>query len=246
MRIYAIGDIHGQLDKLRAAHERIAADRARMAERMAPVVHLGDLVDRGPDSKRVIEFLIRGLESHEPWIVLKGNHDQAFAIQLGLPEARDLPYRAWISGAWGGRETAFSYGLDPDQGSIWRFEDRAREALRQAVPEAHKQFLATLPTYHETDDLIFVHAGIRPGLKLSEQIEEDLIWIRGDFLNDTRDHGRLVVHGHTPVDAPMHCGNRINLDTGAGYGRDLTVAVFEGREAWVLADGGDRVPLTPP
>ena len=245
MRIYAIGDIHGHLAKLEAAHERIAADRARTGDRFAPVVHLGDLVDRGPDSRWVIEFLTRGIARHEPWIVLKGNHDQAFAIQLGLPESRNLPYRVWTSEPWGGAETARSYGIDTDAGRLWPTEARARAAVRDAVPSEHRDFLAALPTHHVTEDLILVHAGIRPGLEMSEQIDEDLMWIRGDFLNDPRDHGRLVVHGHTPVKAPEHHGNRVNLDTGAGFGRDLTVAVFEHRDVWVLDPFGERTALKP-
>lgn len=245
MRIYAIGDIHGQLDKLKDVHDRIARDRARTGVPRAPVVHLGDLVDRGPDSKWVIEYLIRGIERHEPWIVLKGNHDQGFANQLGLPQTRELPYRTWISGPWGGRETVMSYGIDPDHGTFWRSEARVRDALRKAVPEEHRRFLQGLPLHHATDDAIFVHAGLRPGLELSEQIEDDLMWIRGEFLNDPRDHGRLVVHGHTPVDLPTHYGNRVNVDTGAGYGRALTVIVLEGRDVWVLDDAAERVPLLP-
>lgn len=245
MRIYAIGDIHGQIDKLQAAHDRIAADRAQTGDRFAPVVHLGDLVDRGPGSRWVIECLIRGIERHEPWIVLKGNHDQAFATQLGLPGTRDLAFRTWVTEPWGGRETARSYGIDTTRGLAWASQTRARRQLRNAVPEEHQRFLDGLPTSHLTDDLIFVHAGIRPGLTMSEQTDDDLMWIRDGFLDDPRNHGRLVVHGHTPVPEAEHRGNRVNLDSGAGYGRALTAAVFEGREVWVLDGDRGRMPLRP-
>ena len=245
MRLYAIGDIHGQLGGLKAAHERIASDREVTGDSDAPVVHLGDLVDRGPDSKGVIDFLINGIERGEPWIVLKGNHDQIFAGQLGVGSGRSLSYHLWAADSMGGRETVRSYGIDHDFQFGWPTESASRRQLRKAVPDAHKEFIETLPLTHETDDLLFVHAGIRPGLKLSEQVEDDLLWIRNDFLGDTRDHGRLVVHGHTPVEHPMHCGNRINLDTGAGYGRALTAAVFEGRDVWVLDPSVGRVALLP-
>lgn len=142
----------------------------------------------------------------------------------------------------GGDMTMESYGVDMGAFSLPRKRHRA---LRAAVPQEHKDFLDGLVLYHETPDLLFVHAGIRPGLALSEQIEDDLLWIRQDFLNDTRDHGRLIIHGHTPVSAPVHCGNRINIDTGAGYDRSLTAAVFERRKAWIL-DDKRRIPLPPP
>ncbi len=246
MRIYALGDIHGYLDKLEDAHARIAVDRARTGDDAAPVVHLGDLVDRGPDSRGVIEFLMRGREKGSPWVVLKGNHDQAFQLQLGAGVGRDMAFGTWMSDTMGGRRTAESYGIDTGFPFRLSTDARMRRALAEAVPDAHKVFLASLQTMHVTEDLVFVHAGIRPGLALSEQNEDDLLWIRRDFLDDTRDHGRLVVHGHTPVETPMHCGNRVNLDTGAGYGRALTAAVFEGRDVWVLDPMGDRVALPAP
>ena len=240
-RVYAIGDIHGQLEMLCGAHSLIAADRARTGDQTAEVVHLGDLVDRGPDSCGVIQYLIEGIERGEPWIVLKGNHDEMFGGQLGVEDSPPVEMWSWASETMGGRETAASYGVEV--GPMSR-NAAARKRLGAAVPEAHKSFLGSLRLTYETDDILCVHAGIRPGLALSEQIEDDLLWIRGDFLNDTRDHGRLVVHGHTPVRAPDHRGNRVNLDTGAGYGRPITTAVFEGRDVWTLGPDG-RTPLLP-
>ncbi|MBT8454754.1 MAG: serine/threonine protein phosphatase [Alphaproteobacteria bacterium] len=241
MRIYAIGDIHGQLEMLEAAHERIADDRARTGDDAAPVVHLGDLVDRGPDSRGVIAYLIDGIAAGQPWIAIKGNHDQMFRDQLRDEPVGRAPFDAWMSANMGGGATMASYGVTPRS---WATSRRQRRELADTVPEAHVAFLDGLPAYHETPHLLFVHAGIRPGLPLSDQIEEDLMWIRYDFLDDPRDHGPLVVHGHTPVDAPMHCGNRVNLDSGAGFGRPLTAAVFEGRDVWVLGPEG-REPLLP-
>ncbi|MEM1064808.1 MAG: metallophosphoesterase family protein [Pseudomonadota bacterium] len=245
MRSYAIGDIHGQLEALRAAHGRIAEDRARSGDDTAPVVHLGDLVDRGPDSAGVIDYLVKGQAGGAPWIVLMGNHDQIFraVLRAGVGQG-DLPdfARAWTSAGMGGLETLSSYGVRP--GFLSRPAQIARDAAA-AVPPGHRAFLEGLPLFHETEGEIFVHAGLRPGLPLYDQIEEDLLWIRGEFLNDIRDHGRLVVHGHTPVEEPMHCGNRVNLDTGAGFGRPLTAAVIEDGAVFVLTNEG-RVPLEAP
>lgn len=241
MRYYAIGDIHGFLGQLEAAHDLIARDRAETGDLTAPVVHLGDLVDRGPDSRGVIDYLIGGQERGEPWKVIAGNHDRVFSHQIGASEQDHTRLSTWTSDVMGGRETAASYGVDI---SSWRSQSANRARLTDAVPDQHISFLRDLDLFVETPDLIFVHAGIRPGLPLSEQIEEDLIWIRRGFLDDTRDHGKLVVHGHTPVEQPMHCGNRVNLDTGAGYGRPITAAVFEDRDCFVLGPEG-RMPLTP-
>lgn len=241
MRYYSIGDIHGQLGMLKDAHERIAADRAACGDAVAPVVHLGDLVDRGPDSRGVIDFLMDGISRDEPWIVLKGNHDRIFETVLDVSEKPAWSFSAWTSSNMGGSETAASYGVSFGP---FTMGERAREKLSAEVPDTHKSFLADLPLFYETDSHIFVHAGIRPGLPLSDQIEEDLLWIRREFHNDTRDHGKLIVHGHTPVDEAMHYGNRVNLDTGAGFGYPITVAVLEGSDVWILEELGRR-PLKP-
>ena len=142
----------------------------------------------------------------------------------------------------GGRETLASYGIDP---SWMASEKRILKEIDKAIPEAHKAFFAALKPVHETEDHILVHAGIRPGLALDEQEESDLLWIRDRFLFDTRDHGKLVIHGHTPVHDVMHCGNRVNIDTGAGFDQALTAVVIEGREVWVLNQDGARAPVTP-
>ncbi len=239
MRIYALGDIHGQLDMLKAAHDRIAADRARTGDADALVVHLGDYADRGPDVRGVLQFLVEGAERGEPWITLMGNHDRMFLDQL--EDAPGAEFQAWTSPGMGGQATAESYGVSLPS---WTFGVGGRRKLRRAVPDAHRTFLAGLPAYHETDHHIFVHAGIRPGLPIHEQINEDLFWIRHEFLDDPRDHGKLIVHGHTQIQKPEHAGNRVNLDTGAGFGRSLTAAVFEDREVWTLEATG-RVPLLP-
>jgi serine/threonine protein phosphatase 1 len=238
MRFYAIGDIHGQLEMLKAAHARITRDREETGDAAAPVVHLGDLIDRGPDSRGVIDFLIEGLSAGAPWIVLRGNHDQLLLDILGGKEENT---ETWLEPRIGGPTTLTSYGVKT---GTFRSRRVILDDLRAAVPEVHRRFLANLPLLHATPDLLFVHAGIRPGVRITLQDPVDLLWIRGEFLENRRDHGPLIVHGHTPVERPEHHGNRVNLDSGAGFGRPLTAAVFEGREAWVLGEAG-RERLAP-
>ncbi len=240
MRIYAVGDIHGQLERLRAAHRRIASDRQTCDDSTAEVIHLGDFCDRGPDTARVIQFLVDGVSVGEPWRMVLGNHDRLFRGFIRNASLRDnLVHRdyTWLSPSMGGGTTLASYGLNKVDGiSI----DRIHAQFLKLIPDSHVEFLDRLEPLVELEELAFVHAGILPGVPLSAQLEDDLVWIRDGFLNDTRDHGKLIVHGHTAIRNATHYGNRVNLDTGAGYCRQLTVAVFEGRECWVLTDAGRK------
>jgi serine/threonine protein phosphatase 1 len=237
MTIYAIGDIHGHLDGLRQAHDRIEADRAREGLGAAPLVHVGDLVDRGPDSAGVVDLLERLVREDPRAVVLKGNHDAMFSEFLAERPGRWSDTR-YLGDNIGGRETVRSYGVDP-AGAARRVHD----ATVAAVPERHRAFLAALPIRHAAGACLFVHAGIRPGVPLDAQDEGDLLWIRDTFLLDTRDHGPLVVHGHTPVADVEHHGNRLAIDTGAAWGGPVTAVAIEGREAWALTRDGRR-PVT--
>lgn len=243
MQTYAIGDIHGHLDKLRAAHALIAADRARHGTD-APIVHVGDLIDRGPDSRGVIDHLMTGRDAGAPWIVLKGNHDRMLTGFLADMAYHDAGVRAelhWFDPRLGGVATLASYGVTASlQGEI-----RAIHAAAvAAVPQAHVAFINQLPLYHLRGQALFVHAGVRPGVDLHDQVEEDLVWIRKGFLDDPRDHGALVVHGHTAIERATHYGNRLDIDSGAAYGGPLSAVLVEGRDAWLLTSEG-RVPLRP-
>jgi serine/threonine protein phosphatase 1 len=243
-RIYGIGDIHGQLDQLNNAHRLIAEDRARVGDDTADIVHVGDLTDRGPASCGVLEYLIAGQADGQPWVVLKGNHDRLFTRFLDDPDWYDPAMNStlhWLDARLGGATTLASYGVDDatEDGRI-----AAHRLAKERVPQAHLDFLEGLPLTHRFGDLFFAHAGVRPGVALADQADVDLIWIRKEFIDDPRDHGALIVHGHTVIDAATHYGNRVNLDGGAAYGRDLVPAVFEGREVWTLTDAG-RVPLVP-
>ena len=258
--IYAIGDTHGQLAQLNHALNLIAADGGDDAE----IVFLGDYTDRGPDSRGVIQTLIDAQAAGRNWHTIKGNHDQMFHDYVVDGNEHDPHVKSdisWVNKRLGGEQTLASYGIrgtphftHPEGGLevlvSYDVDGRTVPAadmlaqVKSAIPQDHIDFLANLPLTHTADELLFVHAGIRPGIPIADQAHADLIWIRDGWLDDTRDHGPLIVHGHTALDHPAHHGNRVNLDGGAGYGRPLVPAVFEGRDVWTLTDKG-RVPLTP-
>jgi serine/threonine protein phosphatase 1 len=259
--LYAIGDIHGQKTMLDQALDLIHADGGDDAQ----IVFLGDYTDRGPDSRAVIETLVAGQVTGRNWTFLRGNHDRMFGrfVRNGIEhDARIKSGAGWLNERLGGPMTLASYGIEgvmhlerePDsyreslvsfEGPDGQMDKAGLQALAAAaVPQTHLDFLESLKLWHETDDLLFVHAGLRPWIALREQDIEDLLWIREPFLDNDHDHGKLVVHGHTALEAPWHFGNRVDLDGGAGYGRPLVPAVFEGRDCWLLTDRG-RVQLVP-
>lgn len=259
--IYAIGDIHGQSQMLDHALALIAADGGPNAR----IVFLGDYTDRGPNSRAVIDTLLAGRDAGRNWVFIKGNHDRLFSnfVRHGIEhDPRVKSGISWLNPRLGGTATLASYGvegvmhfapnrvkgrevLEHFEGSDGWVDKPALQALAlNAVPAAHLDFVDGLPLWHETDDLLFVHAGLRPGRPVEQQDPEDLIWIRDGFLKSDHNFGKLIVHGHTALDYPQHFGNRVDLDGGAGYGDPLVPAVFEGRNCWVLTDQG-RVPLTP-
>lgn len=242
MKTYAIGDIHGHLGLLQDLHGLIAGDMA--ASGPAPIVHIGDLVDRGPNSAGVVEYLRAGIAGGTDWVVLKGNHDRMFAGYLSSLDYHDAGLRrdlSYLHPRLGGAETLASYGVknaaDRPLAPVW-------EEARLAVPQTHRDFLATRPTHYQRGEAFFVHAGIRPGIALANQTEDDLVWIRHEFLDDTRDHGPLIVHGHTAIDTPTHYGNRVNIDSSAAYGGPLSAIVVEGRDVWQITPQG-RMRLAP-
>ena len=236
--LYAIGDVHGQHELLLDALALIALDGGADAQ----VVVIGDLVDRGPDSCGVINTLMEGIAAGRNWTVLMGNHDRLFETFLrtgGITHPKMRPSYTWLSPQLGGLETLASYGVDTSLP-----EAALRAAALEAVPEAQRAFLAGLPLYHESESCLFVHAGLQPRLPLAWQTEDDLIWIRDAFLNHDEPFEKLVIHGHTAIDAPEHKGNRVNIDSGAGFGRALTTVVIEGTDVFTLEEDG-RKPLTP-
>lgn len=233
---YVIGDIHGHLDLLKRAHDLIRVDQALYGT--GPVVHVGDLVDRGPDSRGVVEYLRAGVAAGEDWVVLKGNHDRLLSRFLDDPKWHDpglRPEMGYLHPKIGGGATLVSYGV---RAAADRPLAPVHAEALVAVPAAHRTFLDSRPTMFRWGEAVFVHAGIRPGVALEDQVEQDLVWIRHEFLLDKRDHGALIVHGHTAVDQATHYGNRLNIDSGAAYGGPLSAVVIEGRQGWLLTDQG--------
>jgi serine/threonine protein phosphatase 1 len=242
MRTYAIGDIHGHLDLLHHVHDLITIDMA--AHGPGTTVHIGDLVDRGPNSAGVVGYLAEGIARGEDWVVLKGNHDRMFTLFLDDASAQDPgldPRYTWLHPRLGGAATLGSYGVK-------NAADRPLAPVYAesvvAVPAAHRSFLTARPVFYRTADAIFVHAGIRPGIALPDQSETDLVWIRKGYLDVTTPHEALIVHGHTAIDTPTHYGNRLNIDSSAAYGGPLSAVVIEGADVFLLTRKG-RQRLTP-
>jgi serine/threonine protein phosphatase 1 len=215
-RIYAIGDIHGRLDLLDELLARVDADMDRHPAPDAIRVFLGDYIDRGPDSKRVLDRLINHCEA-QPTVCLMGNHEVFLREFLKNPDTLSI----W-SGC-GGLDTLLSYGLAP---RIAGQQELASDFDR-VLPASHREFLGNLRQYFICGDFFFVHAGVRPGICLTRQSEDDLLWIREDFLLCQDNFGKVVVHGHTPVPKPDVRPNRINIDTGAYATGILTCLVLE-------------------
>ena len=223
VRVYAIGDIHGRADLLTRLHDRIRADAADAPALRKVIVYLGDYVDRGEESSRVIDILLDGPPPGFEAVPLCGNHEE---LMLSfLEDAAMAPM--WMAN--GGTATMYSYGVRFGDAVTTeaRFLAMQRD-FRAALPGRHRDFLRGLAVSHVEGDYLFVHAGILPGRPLREQKREDLLWIREEFLSSTADHGYCVVHGHSIVDEPDERRNRIAIDTGAYFSNRLTCLVLEG------------------
>lgn len=221
-RVYAIGDIHG----MRGALDRLLAmitDDLSGFQGEASLIFLGDYVDRGPDSRAVIDRLIGGNLPGDRHIFLKGNHEE---VMLQVMDGRDDREMGWL--AFGGIETLDSYGID--RVAVRKAGRGVGSALRAAVPDSHRLFLHHLQMEARVGDYLFVHAGIRPGVPLDEQADRDRIWIRETFLHSEEDHGAVVVHGHSISAEPVVRANRIGIDTGCFASGRLTALCLEGSE----------------
>lgn len=231
---YAVGDIHGRADLLARLLDKLRADRAaRATATPALIVFLGDYVDRGPQSREVIDRLIAFRD--EPGFecrFLLGNHEDAMLDYL---DGR-------ISGlGWskhGGDTTLRSYGVTPPAEASRTAWAARRDAFRAAVPAAHRAFLEGLELAVVQDRLLFVHAGIRPGVALEQQEKRDLLWIRSEFLQSERDDRWLVVHGHTPKEEAYAGPGRLCLDSGSYLSGRLTAAVFDGADVALIETHG--------
>lgn len=232
-RLVAIGDIHGCLGLLDRLLEAIDAEIAADAPDDWRIITLGDHTDRGPNSRGVIDRMIER-SADERHLSLRGNHDTGMVDFLTGP----ANHRLFVE--FGGVETAASYGVTLDTSDEERFA-ASRRALIDAVPSTHLEFLTNLNLSATFGDYFFCHAGIRPGVPLDVQVQDDLIWIRKEFLDHEGLHPKLIVHGHTPADQPEILRNRINIDTGAYSTSVLTALVAEGTRKWLLQASEDGV-----
>ncbi len=233
MRVYAIGDVHGRIDLVHQLEARIAADAAAQPERCSNLlVYLGDYVDRGFDSRQVIEHLTGPPPEGFDRVLLLGNHDLWFRTFL----AGEPVGESWLR--FGGDATLLSYGvpLAFDQPEETRLA-AAQAVLASKIPDSHRLLLNALELMLPVGDYLFVHAGIRPGVPLDKQIEHDVLWIREPFLSWSGECGKIIVHGHTVEDEPVLRRNRIGIDTGACFNGNLTCLVLEGDSRRFIATG---------
>lgn len=224
--LYAIGDIHGRSDCLDEAHDRIDRDRAeRGAQDQALEIYIGDYIDRGPDSKGVIDRII-GRSTKVPLVALRGNHEiimESFLRgQTSFEDWRRL----------GGLETILSYGVDA-RDLLAKGGVQPRD-FAERVPVSHLRFISSLSNFHSIGAYCFVHAGLKPGVAIERQSIADLAWIRDDFLRFSGKFGFIVVHGHSPVTGVDFLQNRINIDTGAYMTNRLSVLRIDADGVTVL------------
>jgi serine/threonine protein phosphatase 1 len=226
-RAYVIGDVHGRLDLLNRLLGQIHAEIAERPAKKILLVFLGDLVDRGPSSAQVVERLRTYHADGVRTVFLLGNHEE---VLLRILDGDTSLISSWLQ--FGGAECLRSYGVDPRQ--IQAGDEKVVTILRLAVPAKHVEFLKSFGDTCRFGDYLFVHAGIRPGVVLDQQVQSDLRWIREPFLFDDTNHGCVVVHGHTISAEIEERPNRIGIDTGAYRTGVLTALAIEGEERWYL------------
>ncbi len=222
MRVYAIGDVHGRADLLGRMADLIGDELRTKPVREALTICLGDYIDRGPASAEVLDRLARG-DFPTPLVTLRGNHENIFQHVL----RGSMSLETFFSN--GGDATLRSYGLDPSA-LLRRTGKEIEDALRTAIPLAHRAFLDATRLSVSIGDYFFCHAGARPGVALDRQSPEDLMWIREEFLRSSFDFGKIIIHGHTPVKTPQVRVNGIDIDTKAFASGVLTAVVLEGTE----------------
>jgi serine/threonine protein phosphatase 1 len=227
MRLYVIGDIHGRADLLDQIVEKIRDDVATHREIDCITVTLGDYVDRGPNSRGVIDRLSRN-PFPTRYIGLKGNHEALLEAFLQDPSGADY----WRK--LGGLETMQSYGVPIGELMVGRGYDQAAKALKAAIPPEHVRFLSSLEPFVMIGKYFLCHAGVRPHVPLPRQSIDDLLWIREEFLDSDVMFEKMIIHGHTPHEWPEVRPNRINIDTGAFASGRLTCLVLEEQQEHFL------------
>lgn len=229
-RLYCIGDIHGRLDLLEELHDMIMADAAGF-EGNKGVIYVGDYIDRGSQSKQVLELLIEQPLQGFDAINLLGNHEQAMLDFLANPQYG----AAWLD--FGGQVTLMSYGVGLGRIRMKQQVELLRDELEEKLPQSHVEFLSACREVYVEGSYCFVHAGIRPGVSLGNQVTQDLLWIRDEFIRSEADHGHIVVHGHSITEEVEWHPNRIGIDTGAYNSGMLTALVLEGEQQRLLQTG---------
>lgn len=229
--VYAVGDVHGMIDLLKALVRKILKDAAGFPDFRARIIFLGDFIDRGDHSKGVIDQLIAYSQlTHVDWTFLKGNHEESLLRFLKDPEFGPQ----WL--AYGAAPTFASYGVslpaNRQDSEAW---SATAEALVAAIGPSHMAFLESLSTSYSCGSYFFAHAGVRPGVPLSEQSKNDLLWIRGQFLHDKRNLPAIIVHGHSPDAEPFIDHRRIGVDTGAYATGRLTAVRLMGSGAELIS-----------
>lgn len=227
-RIYAVGDIHGQTALFKALLDRIEADNADRPAMHGLVIILGDFIDRGGGAAALLRGLAQGLSSKHA-LVLKGNHE---ASMVAAWNGNAAAMRGWLS--FGGGATLGGFGVEADEIDP-EDPERMVELVRSVIPRDLIEWAHRLPVHSRIGDYFFVHAGIRPGVKLARQRADDLLWIRDEFLMSDRHHGAMIVHGHTvEEDGPVITPNRIGVDTGAYRTGRLSAVALEGDQRWTI------------
>lgn len=226
--VYAVGDVHGCHRELLALEREIVADAKRL-EGQKLIVMLGDYVNRGPDTARVLDHLLAPAPEGFYRICLCGNHETQMLDYLDGKASRE----SWLG--TGGRATLFSYGIDVEHlASLYGDGDKLDDHIRSAIPAEHVAFMRKLPILAFSERFVFVHAGIRPGMPLLEQADGDLLYIRDEFFEGSARLDRWVVHGHTPVDSLRMQGRRIGVDTGAYRSGRLSAVRIAGKSGKFL------------
>ncbi|MEO6433216.1 MAG: metallophosphoesterase family protein [Sphingomicrobium sp.] len=227
-RAYVVGDVHGRLDLVDRLLATIHAELDAAPRHKAMLVFVGDLIDRGPDSAGVIDRLLTYKRAGVRLIVLLGNHEE---VLLRILEGDSSLIESWLK--FGGAECLESYGVDPVQVAAAE-PHQALAMIARAIPTAHSRFLAECADTFRFGDYLIVHAGIRPGIEIDQQLQSDLRWIRDPFLADRSDHGFVVVHGHTISEEVEERPNRIGIDTGAYASGRLTALAIDGARRWFI------------
>lgn len=227
-RVYAIGDIHGRADLFNQLLGKIEADNAARDSAEVTLILLGDLVDRGPDSARVLDMAIEMKQAGNVRM-LAGNHEEVFLTALTDRSVESVRFFYRI----GGQDTILSYGIDPGELSHWTMEELT-ERLPAIVPQEHVALMQEMEDRIVIGDYLFVHAGIKPGLALENQKLRHLRWIRDEFLDHEEPFDLMVVHGHTVTEGVEERSNRIGIDTGAYASNVLTAIGLEGTDRWFI------------